>query len=74
MTVNAEFSGSKSGQRKKPFKGNRDGPSNLDKILERPCQIHGTPDKPANHTNKNCWIFKQAGKLNTEHKGKGTSK
>src|SRR5215216_240966 len=34
-TVNAGFSGSKSGQRKKPFKGNRDVPSNLDKILER---------------------------------------
>ena len=26
-TVNAKFSGSKSGQRKKPFKGNKDGPS-----------------------------------------------
>ena len=41
--VNAGFSGSKPGQRKKPFKGNRDGPSNLDKILDWPCQIHGTP-------------------------------
>ena len=69
--VNAGFSGPKSGQRKKPFKGNRDGPSSLDKILERPCQIHGTPDKPANHTNRNCWVFKQVGKINTEHKGKG---
>ena len=57
--VNAGFSGPKSGQRKKPFKGNKDGPSNLDKILERPCQIHGHPDKPANHTNRNCWVFKQ---------------
>ena len=70
-TVNAGFSGSKSGQRKKPFKGNRDGPSNLDKILDRPSRIHGTPDKPANHSNRNCWVFKQAGKLNTKHKGKG---
>jgi hypothetical protein len=43
----------------------------LDKILNRPCQIHGTPNKPANHSNRNCWVFKQAGKLNTEHKGKG---
>ena len=43
----------------------------LDRIVDRPCQIHGTPDKPANHTNRNCWVFKQAGKLNTEHKGKG---
>ena len=29
------------------------------------------PGKPANHTNRNCWVFKQAGKLNAEHKGKG---
>ena len=36
-TDNAGFSGSKSGQRKKSFKANRDGPSSLDKILERPC-------------------------------------
>src|SRR3954470_10639362 len=71
MAVNAGLSGSKPGQRKKPFKGNRDGPSSLDRMLDRPCQIHGTPDKPANHTNRNCWVFKQAGKLNTEHKGKG---
>ena len=69
--VHAGFSGSKPSQRKKPFKGNRYGLSNLDKILERPCQIHGTPGKPANHTNINCWVFKQAGKINAEHKGKG---
>lgn len=69
--VNVGFSGSKPGQRKMPFKANRDGPSSLDRILDPPCQIHGTPDKPANHTNKNCWVFKQAGKLNAEHKGKG---
>ena len=56
---------------KKPFKANRDGPSNLDKILDRPCQIHGTPDKPASHTNRSRWVFKQADKLNAEHKGKG---
>ena len=70
--VNAGFSGPKSGQWKKPFKGNKDGPSSLDKILKRPCQIHGTPDKPANHTNKNCWVFKQVGKLNAENKEKGS--
>lgn len=69
--VNAGSSGSKSGQWKKPLKGNRDGPSSLDRILDRPCQIHGTLDKPSNHTNRNCWVFKQAGKLNAEHKGKG---
>ena len=69
--VNAGFSNPKPGQRKKPFKANRDGPSNLDRILDRPCQIHGHPDKPANHTNKSCWVFKQDGKLNAEHKGRG---
>ena len=69
--VNAGFSGSKPGQRKKPFKANRDGPSNLDKILDQTCQIHGTPGKQANHTNRSCWVFKQAGKFNAEHKGKG---
>ena len=70
-TVNARFSGTRPDQRKKPFKGNKDGPSSLDKILDRPCQFHGTPEKPANYTNRNCWVFKQAGKLNAEHKGKG---
>ena len=70
-SVNAGFRGSRPGQRKKSLKGSRDGPSNLDKILERSCQIHGTPDKPANHTNRECWVFKQASKLNAEHKEKG---
>ena len=68
--VNAGFSGPRPGQRKKPFTTNRDKPSNLDKILDRPCQIHGHPNKPANHTNRSCWVFKQAGKLNAKHKGK----
>ena len=71
-SVNAGFSGSKSGQRKKPFKRSNPGPSSLDRILDRSCQIHGTPDKPANHTNRECWVFKQAGKLNAEHKGRET--
>ena len=44
--VNAGFSGSKSGQRNKPFKRNNLGLSSLDYILDRPCQIHGTSDKP----------------------------
>ena len=44
--VNAGFSGSKSSQQKKSFNGNKDAPSILDRILDRPCQIHGTPDKP----------------------------
>ena len=46
IRVNVGFSGSKTGQRKKPFKANRDGPSSLDKILDRPCQIHGAPTNP----------------------------
>ena len=69
--VNARFRGSKPGQRKKPFKGNTQGPSNLDRILDRSCQIHGTPEKPANHTNRDCWVFKQAGKLIAENNDKG---
>ena len=69
--VNAGFSGSKSSQGKKPFKRNNQGPSSLDRILECLCQIHGTPDKPANHTNRDCWVFKQAGKMNAENKDKG---
>ncbi len=71
-TVNAGFSGSKSGQRKKPYKRNNPGASSLDRILDRSCQIHGTPDKPANHTNRSCWVFKQAGKINAENKEKGS--
>ena len=36
-TVNAGFKGSKSGQRKKPFKKNNSGSSSLGRILDRPC-------------------------------------
>ena len=60
--VNAGFSGAKSGQRKKPFKRNNQGPSSLDRILERSCQIHGTPDKPANHTNRDCGYLNRPAK------------
>ena len=70
-TVNAGFKGSKPGQREKPFKQSTPGPSSLDRILDRSCQIHGTPDKPANRTNRDCWVFKQAGKLIAENKDKG---
>ena len=69
-TVNAGFHNLKPGQWNKPLKANQDGPSTLDRILDRPCQIHGLPDRPANHTNRNCWVFKQAGKLNADHKGR----
>ena len=70
-TVNAGFRGSKPGQRKKPFKRNPLGPSSLDRILDRSCQIHDTLEEPANHTNMDCWVFKQAGKLNAESRDKG---
>ena len=70
-TVNAGFTGSKTGQRKKPFKRNTPGPSSLDRILDRSCQIHGTPKQPTNHTNRDFWVFKQAGKLNAENRDKG---
>ena len=43
----------------------------MDRILDRLCQIHGTPEKPANHTNMDCWVFKQAGKLIAENNDKG---
>ena len=69
--VNTGFRGSKPGQRKKPFKRTTPGPSNLDRILDRSCQIHDTPEKPANHTNRDCWVFKQAGKLIAENNDKG---
>ena len=54
-----------------PPKGNRDELSSLNKILGQICQIHSTPDKPANH-HRECWVFKQSGKLNAEHKGQDT--
>ena len=40
----------------------------MDRILDRPCQIHGTTDKPANHTNRDCRVFKQASKVNSRNK------
>ena len=72
MAVNAGFSGSKSGQRKGTLKNNNSGPSSLDRILDRQCQIHGTPGTPATHTNKECWVFKQAGRAGAKN-GEGGS-
>ena len=72
ITVNAGFRGSRPGQQKKPFKGIKEGPSGLNRVLARLCQIHGTPDKPTNHTHRECWVFKKAGKLNAGHKGRET--
>ena len=67
--VNTGFKSSRQNQRKPPLKDNRDELSNLNKILDKICQIHSTPGKPANHTHKDCWVFKKSGKLNAEHKG-----
>ena len=33
---------------------------------------YSTPGKPANHTHRECWVFKQSGKLNAVHKGEDT--
>ena len=71
-TVNAGFKSSRPGQQKPPSKGARDELSSLNKILDQICQIHNTPDKPTNHTHRECWVFKQSGKLNAVHKGEDT--
>ena len=69
--VNARFANSKSGSRKRPFKGNRDNTTRLGKILDMPCQIHGSQEKPASHTNRNCWVIKQASRALAEEQAKG---
>ena len=66
--VNAGFKSSRPGQQKPPSKGARDELSSLNKILDQICHIHNTPDKPANHTHRECWVFK----INAELKGKDT--
>ena len=70
--VNAGFKSSRQNQKKPPPKDDRDKLSNLNKILDKICQIHSTPGRPANHTHRDCWVFKQSGKLNAEHKGLNT--
>ena len=62
-TVNAGFKSSRQNNKKPPSKGARDELSSLNNILDKICQIHSTPDKPANHTHRECWVFKQSGKL-----------
>jgi len=70
-TVNAGFKSSRQNHKKLPLKDNSHKLSNLNKILDKICQIHSTPGRPANHTHRDCWVFKQSGKLNAEHKGLG---
>ena len=70
--VNAGFKSSRPNNKTLPLKDNSDELSNLNKILDRLCQIHSTSGKPANHTHRDCWVFKQSGRLNAEHKGLDT--
>ena len=70
-TVNAGFRNSRQNNKTLSLKDNSDELSNLNKILDRLCQIHGTSGKPANHTHRDCWVFKQSGRL-AEHKGLDT--
>ena len=70
--VNAGFKSSRPNNKALPLKDNSDELSNLNKILDRICQIHSTPGKPANHTHRDYWVFKQSGRLNAEHKGLDT--
>ena len=46
--VNAGFKSSRPNNKTLPLKDNSDELSNLNKILDRICQIHSTPGKPAN--------------------------
>ena len=70
--VNAGFKSSRQNNKTLPLKDNSDELSKLNKILDRLCQIHGTFGKPANRTHRDCWVFKQSGRLNAEHKGLDT--
>ena len=67
--VNAGFKSSRPNNKTQPLKDDSDELSSLKKILGRICQIHSTPGRPANHTHRDCWVFKQSGRLNAEHKG-----
>ena len=67
--VNAGFKSSRPNNKTLPLKDNSDELSNLNKILDRICQIHSTSGRPANHTHRDCWVFKQCDRLNAEHKG-----
>ena len=40
----------------------------MDRILDRLFQIHGTPNKSANHTNRDCRVFIQASKVKSRNK------
>ena len=72
MAVNAGFKRSRPNNKTLPLKDNSDELSNLNKILDRICQIHSTAGKLANHTHRNCWVLKQSGRLNAKHKGLDT--
>src|SRR4051794_36061471 len=71
-TVNDGFKSSRQNQTKPPLQDNRNDPSSLKRILDRICQIHSTPGRPANHTHRDCLVFKQSEQLNAAHKGLDT--
>ena len=67
--VNAGFKSSQPNNKTSPLKDDGDELSNLNKILGRICQIHSTPGRPANHTHRDCWVFKQSSRLNADTRG-----
>ena len=69
-TVNAGFSGSKSGQRKGPLKNNNSGPSSLDRILDRQCQSMAPQERQPPIPTKNAGSSnKPAGQVPKTEKG-----
>ena len=71
-TVNAGFKGSKPGQRKNPFKRGTPGPSSLDRILDRLCQIHAP--RQASQPHQQGLLGVQAGRqVNCRKLGQGAA-
>lgn len=69
--VNARPPNQHRGSKRKHVQGSRRGPSTLDQILDKPCAIQGAPDSPATHSNQNCWVIKQAGKIAADYQDRG---
>src|SRR4051812_48166721 len=67
--VNAGFKGSRQNQRKTPPEDSREDPSSLKRIMDRICQIHSTPGKPANHTHRDCWVLNNPDGLTPNTRG-----
>ena len=69
--VNAGFRGSKSGQRKSHSKELLQVRPIWTEYSTARARYTASPEKPANHTNRDCWVFKQVGKLIAENNDKG---